>query len=426
VPTNKERQTLKHGGQVVTTVAFSPDSLVLATGSGGGETLRFWDVATGMEHAPLKGSAGAIVAQVFAVDGKTLVSANNHGVLKVWDLSTSSERSSAINPSEEYLHAVFSPDGKTLAIGGSSGTVHLVDTATGKVRATLSGHQGEIHALVFSPDGLMLATSSRDGTVRLWHVDSGEFLNLLKHGQPAGFIVFTPDGNTVISADYFAARFWQTSTGQQRTAWLSARDNGFYPGAITSDGKTLAMGSDAGGNVRSWDITAGKERPPQPLFKENVSGVAFTRDNRILAARSLSGNIKLWDLGLHRERVTLPPCHVWTLAPDSQTIAGNGDEGQIRIWDVANGQVKVTLEGHTARVICLTYSADGQRLASSGQDGRVIFWDPFARKRKIHEWHLPGVVTRVAVAPDGRHVATVNSNGTVFLLRAAAPPHMEK
>ena len=33
---------------------------------------------------------------------------------------------------------------------------------------------------------------------------------------------------------------------------------------------------------------------------------------------------------------------------------------------------------------------------------------------------MPG--SPISIAPDGRHLATVNGNGTVYLLRLAAPP----
>ena len=55
-------------------------------------------------------------------------------------------------------------------------------------------------------------------------------------------------------------------------------------------------------------------------------------------------------------------------------------------------------------------------LASAGCDGRIILWDVAAGARR-HEWQLPGWVKGVAFAPDGRHLAAANGNGTVYILR---------
>ena len=97
--------------------------------SGGDNTLRLWDVATGKNTATLRSETG-----VFAV--------------------------------------AFSPDGKTLATGGSS-QVRLWDVATGKQRAMLQ-EKGTFVCLAFSPDGKDLALGSWTGTLTLWNVVTGK------------------------------------------------------------------------------------------------------------------------------------------------------------------------------------------------------------------------------------------------------------
>ena len=38
---------------------------------------------------------------------------------------------------------------------------------------------------------------------------------------------------------------------------------------------------------------------------------------------------------------------------------------------------------------------------------------------KWKEWHFPGPVHGVTFAPDSRHLAVANGNGTIYLLRLA-------
>jgi hypothetical protein len=68
----------------------------------------------------------------------------------------------------------------------------------------------------------------------------------------------------------------------------------------------------------------------------------------------------------------------------------------------------------------VAYAPGGSVLASTAEDRRVVLWDPVARAKR-REWTLPGVVHDVAFAPDSRHLATANGNGTVYILRLAKP-----
>jgi formylglycine-generating enzyme required for sulfatase activity len=74
------------------------------------------------------------------------------------------------------------------------------------------------------------------------------------------------------------------------------------------------------------------------------------------------------------------------------------------------------LAGHTGDLQGLAVSPDGKALVSAALDGRVMLWDP-ATGAKLREWQLPGPVHAVAFANDGRHLATANGNGTVYILR---------
>jgi hypothetical protein len=62
------------------------------------------------------------------------------------------------------------------------------------------------------------------------------------------------------------------------------------------------------------------------------------------------------------------------------------------------------------------FAPNGRLLAQVIETGHVIVWNPAVGRREI-EWHFPHDVRAVAFAPDSRHLATANSNGTVYILR---------
>jgi WD40 repeat protein len=63
-------QTLEGHPYLVSSVVFSPDGKLVASGSGD-KTVRLWEVATGAPHGePLKGYSDSVSSVTFSLDGK--------------------------------------------------------------------------------------------------------------------------------------------------------------------------------------------------------------------------------------------------------------------------------------------------------------------------------------------------------------------
>ncbi len=73
-----------HKGQVAA-VAFSPDRRTLATGSWD-ETVRLWDLGTGLQKACFNWKIGKITALAYSPDGTRLAAGSMSGAILVWDV----------------------------------------------------------------------------------------------------------------------------------------------------------------------------------------------------------------------------------------------------------------------------------------------------------------------------------------------------
>ena len=199
-----ERWAFRSPKQPVLSVAFSPDGKSFAAGLGDWETVEPGEVqlglANGEQMTTLPGSLYGVKNVTFSPDSTLLAAGSGTppkagpvGSVTLWDLKTKQIRATVACP-KWGISFVFAPDRKTLAVGQFAGRVLFYDIASGQGRSLLAAHtgkttsgtlmpsgrpipQGMIQAMAYSTDGKLLVTAGDDGTLKLWRIDSNQ-------GQP--------------------------------------------------------------------------------------------------------------------------------------------------------------------------------------------------------------------------------------------------
>jgi WD40 repeat protein len=179
---------------------------LLITG-GGDRTFKVWEPDGRLRFTLSAQGTSSLDARAVSPSGKLLAAAlkrdvepNPRSELKIWDLTTGAELATLLEPEWDVQCLTFSPDSKTLVTGHGNwftegGTIKLRDPTTLQPRATFRGHVSRVDALAFTPDGNTLA--SADATeVKLWDLLTGQELATLPGSQ---FVRFTPDGKTLFT-----------------------------------------------------------------------------------------------------------------------------------------------------------------------------------------------------------------------------------
>ena len=371
----------------VWTVAFSPDSTVLASG-GGDCMIKLWDVKTGRVLKTLHGHTDWVRSLAFSSDGAILVSGSGDCTVRLWDVQSGQVLRTLQGYTGWIWSVTWSPDGRILAGCSSDCSIKLwhVDKPSKvdnplktKFLKALQGHISWVVSACFSPDGTLLASGSGDCTVKIWDVQTGRLLTTLQeHTSWIWSVAWSLDGALLASGSYdHTIKLWNSQT-RAVLYTLSGHTHWVRSVAFSPDNRLLASGS-SDYTVRLWDVQTGTALQTLHEHTREVWSVAFSPDGTILASSSGDNTVKLWDVKTGECLHTLEGhTHwVWSVAfsPDGQWLASASFDQTIRLWQVANGRVVHTLHGHTDWVRSVAFHPDGDVLASGSTDETIRLWD---------------------------------------------------
>lgn len=158
-------------GVPVESVAFSPDGKYLAAATLADVLIWTSDGAT--LRGTLSGHRQTVTSVAFSPGSTLLASGSLDDTIRVWSTATGEELRVLTGHNRPITSVAFSPDGTRLASGSWDGTARIWNTANGEELLTLPVVSGEwVHGVTFSPDGTRLATADRTNGITLWQTRS--------------------------------------------------------------------------------------------------------------------------------------------------------------------------------------------------------------------------------------------------------------
>ncbi|KAJ5381895.1 uncharacterized protein N7496_004323 [Penicillium cataractarum] len=275
----------------VTSVAFSSDSKILASGCIDGK-VRLWDPPTGVLRHTLEGDL-SVCSVAFSSDSRILASGSTDWTVRLWDATTGALQH-ILREHLSWVHSVaFSPDGQILASGSRDHTVRLWDATTGALQHVLKDHPGSVYSVAFSPDSRRLASGSVDGVVRLWDTRTGTLQQTLKrHSDSVVSVIFSQDGQMLASKSIDkTVQLWDAATSALRHTITSDYDS-LYSVNFSPDSRIIAAGT-LNGIVQLWDTTTGVLRKVLWGHSDVVYSLAFSPDGQMLASGSKDRTVRL-------------------------------------------------------------------------------------------------------------------------------------
>jgi WD40 repeat protein len=208
--------------------------------------------------------------------------------------------------------------------------------------------------------------------------------------------------------------------------------------AYSPDGKTLAIGGGSpaeSGAIELWDWPAGTLRRSLAAGGDVVYAVAWSPNGQQLSAACADRKVRIFPVAGDEadsakpkvmEPRVIEPHSAAALAtcwlPAGDVVLSAGVDQSIRVLDPATGEVRRTLDNHTAAVRDLAVRPGDHPgpalVASCGADRTVRFWQP-AIGRLVRFVRLPASPTVLAWTASGSHILAGCEDGRLVAIDPA-------
>jgi WD40 repeat protein len=394
---------LRHSGEVGL-LAFSNDSKTLFS-LGSDQVFRRWDCATGKEtgHFERKGQVLYMAPQGLprgergGPGGPPVVRGKGDFVLADGVLAATA----------------VADDGRVLATLDSRNAVVVFDTVTGKQLKRLDLREQAGHAVAVSGDGKLLAVAEvgpEDAYVRVYDLANDKELSQLKlgRGRLVSKLLFSHDTKQLAGLIGGQIRIWDVAAGK-RLRFYEGHDNVVFGLAYSRDDKFLVTAA-ADGSVRVWDTGSEEEVRKFVSMEVPFTCVEFTPDGRHVIAGGLDRNIHLWEIATEREKVIEGnggPLLTVAISPDGALLAAGDGTGLIRIYDAVTGKEKEPVK-QPERLNGLGLRDGGRTLVLWAVNGQIRHVDALSGVER-HTAKVPNDESlQIETSPDGQLAVVIN------------------
>ena len=393
--TGEELFTLERDEQgYIRGLVFSTDGKTLA--SCDFDTILLWDLDTETVRASFKADM-FLKTLAFSPNSKLLASGDGNGVVNLWKVSVKQQGVAGkiiqnlstlklTNHREEIVVLAFSPDGKMLLSGSKDGTVRAWDTTTGQQQYICPGHVGNVIDIAASPEGNTLISVHRDEEMLIkWDINTAHPFSssLFSYSETPGTV--SQNANKfVVRKDRRKIQLWDTAKVRLR---YNLNGHGYpseylsFVSAFSPDEKMVAVTNSEYqiGTIHLWDIA----KPSKTLL------------DRIFNPKSIQP--------IHTFQGNQQKVKALTFSPNSKILASCGDGLEINLWSTETGDKLLTLTGDRSSIYNLAFSPDGNMLASA--DYSIIYlWDltDLTTAKLVRKINTHSTYPEILFSPDGR------------------------
>ncbi|MBM3846157.1 MAG: hypothetical protein FJ405_07725, partial [Verrucomicrobia bacterium] len=269
---------------------------------------------------------------------------------------------------------------------------------------------GYITASVLQTNRSTWMAYTREGNLCGWHLDSTmprPFTSPLS--GPVKQAYFGPDGLTLLLGFTNRQVELRTGPGFRNRIELPHHPGNLEVAAISSSG-TLGASASALYTLLIWSPVNGELIGPERTLPAVATGLAFSPDEKWLAAACADGMVRLWQPREENPKPALslanPYGRMLRFSPDGRWLAVGGYEGSIHLWTMKPDPALRWKLQHKHRISDLDFDPSGQRLITASYDDTAQIWNLADGGRVGTPLRHSGRLNSAKFSPDGSRVVT--------------------
>lgn len=388
-------------------------------------SVSLFEVGSGKKVAVLHGHQTRVRSLAFSPDSQFLASGSEDGVVHLWNCGDQrKDLEKSLAESSPILRYVLNHDrsGVLTLLESGGFTVWKLPTGERAVHYDTGDHVPVCGA--FSSDGSLVAIGDEDGRLKIVSVDSGQVIFEKKEdlivNDFASLLAKYKDRDSLPKND-FTDRVIRRIDQHKKADWGEEYSPGFReiallwgePAVAAYGSKHLYLyrydGSNAGSRLQ---IVAKEESATAYL-------ICPRRGELLIAIKSR--RLELWDIrSMKRTTFVELQDDVTTLSAHyERDVVGIGcGSGTAYVWCPRDGRT-TALKGHRGEIKDVRFSGQGERIATSSSDGTAAIWstDSGALLVQFRE-HRAGSTSSVispSFSPSGRTIATCGADKAIRL-----------
>jgi len=326
----------------ITAAAFSPDGKKLAIGTFGEAVV--YDTTTWQQTAVFRQVVDSVRSLAFSPDSAILAVGSGlpgqSGQTVLWDSTGAAKLKSFPDQYDSIESVAFEKGGRSLLIGADDNKVRFIaDTSAGS-GTVLDSHNGRVQAVAFSPkENSIFISGGMDKIVKVWDLKSVK--NVINFDQSEGGITglaFLNNGDQFVGSSLDGRLYWwgvgydgkKSAYNGYHFRTIGAHTGAVYTLSRSADGNRIVTGG-ADHAVCIWDTNNGGQiRAFRDLTTQPIYAAALNTNGKIAAAGGREGLVYIIDVEANKLVSTLVPPAASTSSQSGsvRTASSTGRKGR--------------------------------------------------------------------------------------------------